>query len=99
MLEILKENCSWIFDGLGTEILVAIGSLILCGIGARILYAKYRTKQIQKAGDKAKQQQRLEIDSGAVEKDKKQAKASIRQKQTAENNSTQSQVGVIKHGK
>lgn len=51
------EHISWIFSGIGTEILIGIISLLFGGFfGYKICQSKYRKHiQSQKAGDKAKQ--------------------------------------------
>lgn len=55
------SSAQWIFDGIGTEIISIIISLIVCGIGGGIIGCyigiKNKTKQNQKAKDNANQVQ------------------------------------------
>ena len=53
------ENLAWIFDGIGTELLIgAVGVLIAAAGGGAVGYkigSKNKIKQKQNAGDNAKQ--------------------------------------------
>ena len=61
ILSLLIENFSWIFDGIGTEIICSIISLVIGGLGGSVLGykvgVKNRVTQKQKAVDNAVQQQ------------------------------------------
>ncbi len=60
---------SWLFEGLGTEIVSVVIGLIAGGIGGYRVGIKKNIKQIQKAGDNTNQLQIGEIHHG--EKDTK----------------------------
>ena len=54
-------NCEWIFDGIGTEIISIIISLLLGGVVGFFAGRRSITKQKQIAKDYAKQQQTASI--------------------------------------
>lgn len=91
----------WFFNGLGTQIIMMIITLIGGGIvGYKIGIKKNMINQVQKAKNDAKQDQRLDI---SVDDEKlKDTKLQIRknkfyQKQGAGDNATQTQIGGIHH--
>lgn len=61
LLTAVTENFSWIFDGIGTEIVCIIVSLIIGAVGGGAvgykIGVKNSNKQIQKAKNNANQQQ------------------------------------------
>lgn len=61
LLSAASENLSWIFDGIGTEIICSIISLIAGALGGGLIGykigVKNRNKQKQKARDYASQRQ------------------------------------------
>lgn len=82
---------TWVFEGIGTTI---IGGIIGFFLGR---YTK--SKQIQKAGDNAKQKQSIRIETGSNEgKKQKTSEANVEQKQIAGKNAEQVQSGSVKHG-
>ena len=95
------EGCfAWLFDGIGSTILGLIISFVAGGVGGFALGRITKSKQIQKAGNGAKQEQSMIIDHGAKdENNRKQEKNSLKQKQIAGNNAEQTQTGRITHGK
>ena len=54
-LSAITENSSWVFDGIGTEIVCSIISLVVGGLGGGLLGykigVKKKVKQKQRAGD------------------------------------------------
>lgn len=83
----------WIFDGIGTELLsLCVGSIVGGVVGYKI-GAKGISKQKQKSGTNAEQNQELEIDLETV---KSGARAKVSQVQKAKDDASQSQVGRIK---
>ena len=83
----------WIFDGIGAEILsLFVGSILGGAVGYKI-GAKGVSKQKQKAGISAEQNQELEVD---LESTKSGARARVNQVQKAKDGASQSQVGRIK---
>lgn len=93
----ITEFFKWFFDGFGTQAFFFIVGL--CGIGGFIWFRRNKSKQVQKGGDSSEQEQVFTIDSsGLTERSKKKEKNVVIQKQTAGNNSKQTQIGVIKHG-
>ncbi len=92
------DSIKWVFDGIGTEILIAIISLIIGGVGGFAIGKHSKSRQTQKAGDSAKQKQAITIDNGTSTDSKKSHEtSSIIQKQKAGNDSEQIQTGSIKH--
>lgn len=89
----------WIFDGIGTEIVGLLISLIIGAItGGVVVYkigVKNTTKQVQKAHDKSKQEQiiRVNMDNNSTHKTHTKNKTTINQSQKAGNNASQSQIG------
>jgi len=61
LLTTVSENLPWIFDGIGTEIVCTIVSLVVGSLGGGLvgykIGVKNRNKLSQKAGDYASQQQ------------------------------------------
>lgn len=90
----------WFFDGLGTEILSVVIGLIIGGIGGFAIGRITKSRQIQKAGNEAKQQQEQVVENERS-KGKKAAssKSSIYQKQVAGDNAEQIQTGSVKNGR
>lgn len=91
----------WIFDGIGTEIIGIIISLIIGALGGGAvgykIGIKRTVKQKQIAGDEAKQKQELHTgESHANKKNLSKNKTIIRQSQKAGNNAVQTQIGEIK---
>ncbi len=92
------DSIKWIFDGIGTEILIAFISFIIGGVGGFAIGKHSKSRQTQKAGDSAKQKQAITIDNGTSTDSKKSHEtSSIIQNQNAGNNSEQIQTGSIKH--
>lgn len=73
LLTVVSENLSWVFDGIGTEIVCTIVSLIVGAAGGGVvgyrIGVKNRIEQIQKGKENAKQQQ---IGSINIHNEKKQ---------------------------
>ena len=89
-------NLQWIFDGIGTEIVVLlIGLFIGGGIGYKIGINKGQQKQVSK--DNAKQNQDLRIDSREDNHETVFYK-SLKQTQRAGDNDNQIQTGKIVNG-
>ena len=94
----MSEWSSWVFDGIGTEIIAAIIGLLIGGVGGFAVGKHITSKQMQKAGDYSKQKQTITVGNVVEEKSKRtQETNSIFQKQTAGNNSEQIQTGCVKH--
>ena len=86
----------WFFDGLGTEIISVVLSLIIGGLVGYKIGVKRATKQKQLAGNSANQKQQIEVDAADIKNAKKcQSKTTINQIQKAGENSTQTQIGEI----
>lgn len=93
------EWYQWIFDGFGTEILSAIIGLVLGSIGGFAIGRITKSRQIQKAGNEAKQRQEQFIENEHSKGKKREgSKSSIHQKQVAGDNSEQIQTGSVKNG-
>lgn len=85
--------CEWIFDGIGTELIgLAIGAL-LGGVAGYNIGIRSKSKQTQKAGDGANQQQTYTIEVNTDGKISTKTNTRINQSQTAGNNATQMQTG------
>ena len=97
---VAMEWFQWVFEGFGTEILSAAIGLVVGGIGGFVIGRVAKGKQIQKAGNEAKQQQE-QIVENERSKGKKPAgsKSSIYQKQVAGDNAEQIQTGSVKNGR
>lgn len=95
------EGCfAWLFDGLGSTILGLIISFVAGGVGGFALGRITKSKQIQKAGNGAKQKQSMVIDREPMDEKKKgKERTTLRQKQIAGDNAEQLQTGRITHGK
>ena len=94
----------WLFDGLGTEIIIIIITLIIGVLGGGIIGYKIGIKktkiyQTQEAEDKAKQNQKLDlfIDDTNSSASNKIENTKLSQKQIAKDNASQAQVGEIHH--
>lgn len=88
----------WIFDGIGTEIIGMIVSLIIGGFGAVVGYKigiKRNVKQIQMASDAAKQKQELNAEASDSNKNFSKSQTNIKQVQKAGNDAVQTQIGRI----
>lgn len=85
--------CEWIFDGIGTELIgLAIGAL-LGGVAGYNIGVRSKSKQTQKAGDGANQQQTYTIGVNTDGKNNTKVNAKVNQSQTAGSNATQVQTG------
>lgn len=87
---------SWIFDGIGTEVIVLIGTAIIGFVGYKVL-SKRSSTQKQKAKDEANQRQEMIYGNDANEKVKQ--KDRINQYQKAGNKATQVQIGRDTNGR
>ena len=89
----------WIFDGIGTEIIGIVISLIIGALGGGAVGYKFgikRTaKQKQTAGDDAEQKQELHVGKSDVKDNSSKSKTNIKQIQRAGNNAVQTQIGRI----
>lgn len=88
----------WIFSGIGTTILTGIGGMIIGGIGGYQIGIHSRGKQYQKAGDDARQRQKLKLQDKDVD-GKNKIRNSVKQTQKAGDRAEQIQVGSVKNGK
>lgn len=96
----MAEWIKWVFDGIGTEILISIVSLFIGGVGGYAIGKRSVGKQAQKAGDSSEQKQAFSVDNGgANNSNRSRETSSIVQKQEAGNNSKQVQTGSVKHGR
>ena len=93
----------WLFDGIGSEIIGIVISLIIGTIGGGTvgykIGIKHTSKQFQKAGDSSKQKQEMTFDEDIKNLDSVKCQNRIRQTQKAGDGSTQSQVGGITNGR
>lgn len=89
----------WIFDGIGTEIIGIIISLIIGALGGGAVGYKIgirRTaKQKQIAGDDAEQKQELHMRESHNGEISSKNKTNVKQFQKAGNNAVQTQIGGI----
>ena len=89
--------CEWIFDGIGTELIGLVIGALLGGVAGYNIGIRSKSKQTQKAGDGANQQQTFTIevntDGKNSTKNSKKTNANINQSQTAGNKATQVQTG------
>lgn len=89
----------WIFDGIGTEIVGIVISLIIGAIGGGTVGYKIGIKrsssQKQSAGDDSEQKQELQIGKDYVGINSSKSKTSLKQSQKAGNGSVQTQIGGI----
>lgn len=87
----------WFFDGIGTEIVSSIVSLIIGAIGGGAIGYKVGIKrtavQKQVAGDGSEQRQELKIGKNNSRNRSSKSKTSVRQSQEAGNNAVQIQIG------
>lgn len=89
----------WIFDGIGTEIIGIIISLIIGASGGGVVGYKIGVKKIanqkQNARDDAEQKQELYVGGSNIGKNPSKTKTNIKQSQKAGNNAVQTQFGGI----
>ena len=89
----------WIFDGIGTEIIGIVISLIIGALGGGAvgyrIGIKRTAKQKQTAGDDTEQKQELHIGKSDVKENSSKSKTNIKQIQRAGNNAVQTQIGGI----
>ena len=88
----------WFFDGIGTEIIGIISSLLVGAIGGGAvgygIAIKHTTKQKQRAGNDSEQRQELQISKRVNDTHFAKNKTNIKQIQEAGDNAVQVQVGV-----
>lgn len=93
------ELLEWIFDGIGTEIVGIVISLIIGAIGGGAVGYKIGIKQTlsqkQSAGDDSEQRQELQIGKNGVGTNSSKSKTNLKQSQKAGNGSVQTQIGGI----
>ena len=96
------EHIQWIFSGIGTQILSAIGGLIIGGLIGYKIRDRRIGKQKQKGGKHSNQRQEFHIDSATDPAEDSSAdnvegsnRYSINQNQKAGDDSTQVQIGGI----
>ena len=93
----------WLFDGIGSEIIGIVISLIIGAIGGGAVGykvgTKHTSKQSQIAGDNSKQKQEMMFDEALKDLDSVKWQNRIRQTQKAGDGATQSQVGGITNGR
>ena len=87
----------WTFDGWGTAVLSCLLTALL-GIVSYTLVCKTKIKQTQKAGKNSKQKQVAPISEEDSLLGKSKKTNIVIQKQTAGDNSEQTQTGGDKHG-
>ena len=94
----MPEWIKWVFDGIGTEIIVGIIGLVVGGVGGFAIGRHTRSKQKQKAGKSSKQKQAFTVDDVADANCKRmQVTNTVIQEQKAKDNSEQVQTGRVKH--
>lgn len=93
----------WFFDGIGSEIIGIVISLIIGAIGGGAvgyrIGIKHTFKQFQKAGNNSKQRQEMTFDEDLKDLNSVKTQNRIRQIQRAGDGSAQSQVGGITNGR
>ena len=93
------ELLNWIFDGIGTEIVGIVVSLIIGAIGGGAVGYKIGIKQTlsqkQSAGDDSEQRQELQIGKNGVGTNSLKSKTNLKQSQKAGNGSVQTQIGGV----
>ena len=89
----------WIFDGIGTEIIGIVISLIIGVLGSGTVVYKIGIKrtanQKQTARDDAEQKQEFYIYKSDVKENSSKSKTNLKQIQKAGNNAVQTQIGGI----
>lgn len=89
----------WFFDGIGTEIIGIIISLIIGALGGGAvgykIGIKRTVKQKQNAGDDTEQKQEFHIEGNRVGKKSLKNTTNIKQFQKAGKNAVQTQIGGI----
>ena len=89
----------WFFDGIGTEIVGIVISLIIGAIGGGAVGYKIGIKrtvtQKQSAGNDSKQRQELQIGKSDVSAHSTKSKTNLKQTQEAGDNAVQTQIGGI----
>lgn len=89
----------WFFDGIGTEIVGIVISLVIGAIGGGTLGYKIGVKstanQKQSAGNNSKQRQELQIGKSDVSEHSTKSKTNLKQTQKAGGNAVQTQIGGI----
>lgn len=90
----------WLFDGIGTEIVSIVVSLIIGALGGGAVGYKIGIKrtatQKQRAGDDSEQKQELHIGENAGVTNVSKNKTNIKQYQKAGDGSVQTQIGGIR---
>ncbi len=94
----MEKILSWVFSGIGTELLSLAIGVITGGFAGYKIGIKKSGKQAQKAKSGSKQRQEMIVDSDATDGEK-DVQNSIKQTQKAGKNSEQVQIGRIKDGK
>ena len=88
----------WFFDGIGTELLSIIVTVILSTISCRVFYRiikNHSISQNQISGDNSKQIQEINIENDNLHETEVKSKNKFKQSQTAGNNSIQIQIGEV----
>ncbi len=90
----------WVFDGIGTEVIGIIISLIIGTMGGGAIGYKIGSKrtirQKQISGDYAEQKQELHMGENNAKENSSKSKTIIKQYQKAGDNAVQNQIGEIK---
>lgn len=89
----------WFFDGIGTEVLSIIVSLIIGGAIGYQIGVRKTSKQAQKAGNESKQSQKVIIKDDYIIEGKKRInyETTVAQSQIAGDNSSQTQIGEFRN--
>jgi hypothetical protein len=88
---------NWFFDGIGTEIISILVSLVVGGAVGYTVGVKRTVKQMQTAGENARQRQETRLGEENVGAAPSKRKAHIRQSQKAGDGAVQTQIGGIDH--
>lgn len=92
----MSEYISWIFDGIGTEIVSIVASLLIGGLGGFLIGKRSAIKQFQKADNNAIQNQSSILSNKADSINNSQESIVVSQSQKAKDNANQVQIGSVK---
>ncbi len=89
-------NYTWIFSGIGTELITSLVTIIFVGIITYKVTTKRNIRQKQTAGKNSKQFQTMTLSNSSLVKTNRKSDIKLNQIQKADDNSKQTQIGGIK---
>ena len=87
---------TWIFSGIGTEIIIGIVAIVFGGVVTYKVIRKRNVRQQQTAGKNSRQFQSMTLSNSSLVKINRKSDIKLNQIQKAGDNSNQIQIGGIK---